>query len=152
VTLTAAPGAGYRFSGWSGDLTGAANPAQITMTSAKTVTATFTLAPPNQAPVLDPIGDRTVALGTTLAFTLTASDADADPLLFSATGLPAGAALDGTSGRFIWTPAAGDLGSRLMTFSVSDGQLSDNETVAITVIPGIPITGNFKVYAPLIIK
>lgn len=151
VTLTAAPAAGYRFSGWSGDLTGTANPAQITMTSAKTVTAAFALAPPNQAPVLDPIGDRTVVLGTTLAFTLTASDADMDPLLFSVTGLPGGAAFDEASGRFIWTPAAGDLGSRLMTLSVSDGQLSDSETVAITVI-AIPITGDFKVYAPLISK
>lgn len=151
VTLTAAPAAGYRFSGWSGDLTGTANPAQITMTSAKTVTAAFAPAPPNQAPVLDPIGDRTVVLGATLAFTLTASDADMDPLLFSVTGLPTGAAFDEASGRFIWTPAAGDLGSRLMTFSVSDGQLSESETVAITVI-AIPITGDFKVYAPLISK
>jgi pectate lyase len=42
VTLTATPAAGFQFSGWSGDLTGSANPATITMNSNKTVTATFT--------------------------------------------------------------------------------------------------------------
>jgi uncharacterized repeat protein (TIGR02543 family) len=42
VTLQATPNTGYSFSGWSGDLTGTANPATLTMDSNKTVTATFT--------------------------------------------------------------------------------------------------------------
>jgi len=42
VTLTAAPASGYQFSGWSGNLTGSANPATITMDANKNVTATFT--------------------------------------------------------------------------------------------------------------
>ncbi len=42
VTLTATPAAGYNFSGWSGGLTGTANPATITMTANKTITAGFT--------------------------------------------------------------------------------------------------------------
>jgi uncharacterized repeat protein (TIGR02543 family) len=42
VTLTAAPAIGWSFSAWTGDLTGSANPATITMTSDKIVTATFT--------------------------------------------------------------------------------------------------------------
>ena len=41
VTLTATPGSGYVFSGWSGDLSGNTNPATITMNANKTVTATF---------------------------------------------------------------------------------------------------------------
>ena len=41
VTLTATPGAGQQFNGWSGDLTGTANPATITMNANKSVTATF---------------------------------------------------------------------------------------------------------------
>jgi len=41
VTLTAAPGPGFVFSGWSGDLSGSDNPATITMDASKTVTATF---------------------------------------------------------------------------------------------------------------
>ncbi len=42
VTLTANPATGYQFSGWSGDLSGADNPATITMDGNKNVTATFT--------------------------------------------------------------------------------------------------------------
>lgn len=41
VTLTATPGQGWSFSGWSGDLTGNENPATITMNSSKVITATF---------------------------------------------------------------------------------------------------------------
>ncbi len=41
VTLTATPDAGWYFSGWSGDLSGAANPAQVTMNADKAITATF---------------------------------------------------------------------------------------------------------------
>ncbi len=41
VTLTATPGAGASFTGWSGDLTGGANPATLTMDADKAVTATF---------------------------------------------------------------------------------------------------------------
>ena len=48
VMLTATPDAGHQFSGWSGDLTGAANPATITMDANKNVTATFTALPPTQ--------------------------------------------------------------------------------------------------------
>jgi predicted glutamine amidotransferase len=44
VTLEAIPATGWSFDGWSGDLSGKTNPAVITMTSAKTVTATFTQA------------------------------------------------------------------------------------------------------------
>lgn len=41
VTLTPVAAMGYRFSGWSGDLTGAANPATLFMNSAKSLTANF---------------------------------------------------------------------------------------------------------------
>ncbi|MBX5327281.1 DUF2341 domain-containing protein, partial [Candidatus Bathyarchaeota archaeon A05DMB-4] len=42
VELTATPAEGWTFSGWSGDLSGLTNPATVTMTGNKTVTATFT--------------------------------------------------------------------------------------------------------------
>jgi pectate lyase len=42
VTLTATAGSGFVFSGWSGDLSGSANPTTITMSANRTVTATFT--------------------------------------------------------------------------------------------------------------
>ena len=41
VTLTAAPATGWRFAGWSGDLTGSALSQQLTVSRNHTVTATF---------------------------------------------------------------------------------------------------------------
>jgi uncharacterized repeat protein (TIGR02543 family) len=41
VTLTAQPAAGWRFAGWTGDLSGTVSPATITLDSNKTVQATF---------------------------------------------------------------------------------------------------------------
>ena len=41
VTLTAIPYTNWYFAGWSGDLSGTANPAQLTMDANKVVTATF---------------------------------------------------------------------------------------------------------------
>ena len=41
VQVTAIPDAGWQFSGWSGDLSGAANPESISMNSNKNITATF---------------------------------------------------------------------------------------------------------------
>lgn len=46
VTLTAVADSGYTFSGWSGGLTGTANPTSISVTSNLSVTALFTAAGP----------------------------------------------------------------------------------------------------------
>ncbi|MBN1604242.1 MAG: InlB B-repeat-containing protein [Chitinispirillaceae bacterium] len=43
ITLTATPAPGYQFTGWAGALSGATNPASITMNGTNTVTANFTL-------------------------------------------------------------------------------------------------------------
>jgi uncharacterized repeat protein (TIGR02543 family) len=42
VTLTATAAEGWSFGGWSGDLSGSANPITATMTGSRVVTATFT--------------------------------------------------------------------------------------------------------------
>ena len=41
VTLTATPNSGFQFAGWSGDLSGSSNPATLTMTANKNITANF---------------------------------------------------------------------------------------------------------------
>ncbi len=43
ATLTAAPEAGYHFTGWTGDVTTSTNPLVVTMDSTKTLTATFAI-------------------------------------------------------------------------------------------------------------
>ena len=45
VTLTAVPGEGFEFSGWSGDASGDANPLEITMDANKSITASFSEIP-----------------------------------------------------------------------------------------------------------
>ena len=57
VQLTATPNTGYVFAGWSGDLSGSANPTTITMNGDKIVTATFTVPPPAQ-PLPIQVGDQ----------------------------------------------------------------------------------------------
>ncbi len=63
VRLTATPAMGFQFSGWSGDLSGAANPDSLTMNENKTVTATFIALPPPQYNLtVNKIGSGTVTL------------------------------------------------------------------------------------------
>jgi hypothetical protein len=95
---------------------------------------------PNNSPVLDLIGDRSVDELTELVFTATASDPDVptQTLTFSlGAGAPAGASIDPGSGLFSWTPSE-DQGPGMYPLTVivtDDGipPLSDAETFTITV-------------------
>jgi len=85
----------------------------------------------NRAPVLDPIGDKTVDEGQLLQFTLTGSDPDGDTVTFSASNLPAGAAFSG--GAFSWTPGFDQAGSYPnVHFEATDGSLTDSEEITLT--------------------
>jgi PKD domain-containing protein/putative Ig domain-containing protein len=91
----------------------------------------------NLAPVLNPIGNKTGALGSLVTFTATATDADlpANTRTFSLDpGAPAGATIGAASGVFSWTASAS--GSIPVTIRVTDNgtpPLSDSETILITV-------------------
>jgi hypothetical protein len=87
----------------------------------------------NEAPVLTPIGGQRVAEGSELTFTLTAADANEDSLTYAVSGLPEGALFNSASHVFSWTPDYADAGTYAVDFSVSDGVLSDYETVEIVV-------------------
>ncbi|MFY1113339.1 MAG: Ig-like domain-containing protein, partial [Methanosarcinaceae archaeon] len=96
-------------------------------------TITIAVGDVNRAPALDSIGNKAIAENSLLAFTLTASDDDGDDLTYGATGLPGGAQLNTTSGLFEWTPGSEDSGVYSVGFNVTDGELTDSETVQITV-------------------
>jgi len=87
----------------------------------------------NTAPVLQAIPDCAGEEGKPLAFTLSASDPDGDPLEFLADSLPEGAVLDAVSGVFSWTPTHSQSGIFSIRFKVSDGIAEDAQTVRITV-------------------
>ncbi|WP_158247078.1 putative Ig domain-containing protein [Geothermobacter hydrogeniphilus] len=92
----------------------------------------------NRPPVLATIGSRTVTARSTLSFVLSASDPDGDTLVYSVVNLPPGASFNAATGSFSWTPADSAVGSYSPTFSVSDGSLSDSETVTIEVAAYVP--------------
>ena len=88
----------------------------------------------NQPPVLNPIGNKSVNKGELLTFTISATDADGDNLIYSASNLPKGAYFDPLSQTFTWTPRGNQLGAYGgIQFVVSDGNLSDSESINITV-------------------
>ncbi|MBI2102692.1 putative Ig domain-containing protein [Candidatus Woesearchaeota archaeon] len=97
-------------------------------------------APQNHSPVLNPIGDRYIPVGETLQFTLSATDADNDKLYFGAISFQPNMKLNSGSGKFIWTPSK--TGTYAITFTVTDGQAEDSETIQIYVLdeekPDVP--------------
>jgi uncharacterized protein YkwD/PKD repeat protein len=88
---------------------------------------------PNRAPVLSTVGSRNVAEGSLLSFTVSATDSDGDSLTYSATGLPTGASFNANTRTFSWTPSSTQAGSYQVTFRVTDGSLTDSETITISV-------------------
>ncbi len=83
--------------------------------SASEILALATIAPPNTAPTLNPIGDKNATADSELAFTATASDPDPDTPTFTlADGtsgtVPAGATIGSSSGAFSWTPTGAQVG------------------------------------------
>jgi hypothetical protein len=87
----------------------------------------------NECPVLNPIGDQTGTQGENLAFTATATDADADQLTFSLEGAPSGASIHPVTGAFLWVPM--ETGKVAFTVRVADAGCNDEETIEVTVNP-----------------
>jgi hypothetical protein len=95
---------------------------------------TITVTGSNRAPILGAVGNRTVAEGVALTFTVAATDPDGDPLTYSASGLPSGASFNPATRTFSWTPAYDQAGTyNSVHFQVSDGSLTDYEDITITV-------------------
>jgi hypothetical protein len=101
----------------------------------------------NTPPELDPIGDKSVTLGESLTFTISAIDPDSSSLTYSAYNLPPGASFDGGSGTFSWAPDPGQARTYPdVHFEVSDGSLTDSEYIDITVV-GTPLSLPMRVNA-----
>ena len=89
----------------------------------------------NRSPVLNNPGNKSVNEAAALIFTVSATDPDADMLTYSASQLPAGAVFTPATRTFSWTPTDSQAGTYPgVSFRVSDGDLSDTETITITVI------------------
>jgi parallel beta-helix repeat protein len=95
--------------------------------------------------VLTQITNQTATVGIPLTFTITARDPDNDILAYSAIGLPTGATFDPATRTFAWTPSDSMTGNYSVTFTVSDGVLTDSETrrIMVTLKPKIPPAAQF---------
>jgi YVTN family beta-propeller protein len=95
---------------------------------------------PNGPPLLASPGNQNGYTGNAVNLTITASDPDGEALVFSATGLPAGLSIGGSSGRITGTP--GTAGNYNVTVTVRDAltSVSRSFTWALTVRDTAPPT------------
>ena len=120
-------------------------------------TATITVTPVPDAPVLNDIPDQVVNAGDLLVFLATATDADTpygDTLTFSLAApnpLPAGVQM-GTNGIFSWAvPETFNPGVYSFTAKVTDSTgLFDTKTFDVIVSSGVPVTGGQSIFLPFI--
>ncbi|MCP4582048.1 MAG: tandem-95 repeat protein [candidate division Zixibacteria bacterium] len=90
----------------------------------------------NVDPILDPIGNRSVAEGGHLEFTVTSSDFDLDLLTLTAEDLPTNASFADSGnghGLFVFDPDLTQSGDFTIRFIVSDGVIADSENVIVSV-------------------
>jgi len=103
--------------------------------------------PANDAPVFDPITDKTVLEGNLLTFDVVARDPENDAFTLTAQNLPAGATFPPSNtgrGQFSWRPALGTAGTQPYTVTfvareqITTPPLSSSITVNIAVLTRLP--------------
>ena len=94
---------------------------------------TWTIDPRNNAPSLLQPGNQFSVVGQQATVQLQAADSDGDPLLYTATGLPAGLAVSASSGLIAGVPTSA--GTYTVTVTVSDAQLSVQRSFTWSVQP-----------------
>lgn len=105
----------------------------------------------NHAPVFEIVGDQTLTASQAFSLQLEATDPDGDTVTYGSDGkLPTGASLDEFKGLFAWTPTSDDAGApHRVTFTVTDGSLSDSMEVTFVVVTEGGETPEPPVFEPL---
>lgn len=98
------------------------------LTDAEDISITVTV---NQPPTLTPTPSQTANEGSTLTFSVLASDPNGDTLTYAATNVPQGATFSGRT--LTWRVSGQSAGSYLVHLTVTDGQYTDAQDVAITI-------------------
>jgi len=93
----------------------------ITDDNKNVISESITIYSYNDSPVLNPLGDKEVLVGETLAFTVSASDPDDTNLLYFVYSLPEGANFDYETQTLSWTPRDADIGNHTVRFVTDDG-------------------------------
>jgi hypothetical protein len=124
VNTTAAAGSPYSVTVTASDQT---------LSASQTFNWTITTA--NHAPQLTSPGNQTNAAGDAVNLAVSASDADGNPLYYTATGLPAGLAINPSTGTISGTIASSAASSTPynLTLNVSDDMANASQTFTWTV-------------------
>jgi hypothetical protein len=101
---------------------------QINVGATNVLPPTFTACP-------GPVSSRELS---SISLQFTATDSQNLQLSYGATGLPAGATLDGTTGAFHWSPTVGQAGSYDVTVLASNGSKTANCSVHFTIAAVVP--------------
>ena len=106
-------------------------------------TITINVTNVNRAPVLEAIGPQLMTEGDSFNLVINASDPDNNTLTYTASGLPEASVFTASTRSFSWIPGTDQAGTYQVVFTVSDGSLTDAETVTMTVGNGneAPIFG-----------
>ncbi len=91
-----------------------------------------------RAPVVAQSGPMSVALGSGIGRTFTATDPNGDRLTWSAAGLPAGTSINSATGELTGVPSAA--GTYYVAVSANDGSFSDSTRFVLTVNAQTPLT------------
>jgi|GEM_PF-3472827 len=94
-------------------------------------------APSNGKPIFGPMPDRSVAVGDTLTYVVTAADPEGEPLFFDAVPLPLGSTFtqtDPNTAVFELTPTDGQVGGYIVDFTAFDGVEVARYSVLFTVV------------------
>ena len=139
LELTVTPASGWKFTGWSGELTGTSARPFLFPTKDSRVTATFartSAIPPNSVPLFsaDPIGKSAAPVNGVFSGTLSgnASDPNGQPLTFSKISGPSWLSI-AASGTLSGTPQLADLGLNRWTVQVSSSGGTDTAILLIDV-------------------
>ncbi len=100
----------------------------------------------NRTPVLAEIANRSTAVNTSTSLTLSANDPDGDVLTFSASGLPAGLAINSASGAINGTPTVAGIYS--VTASVGDGRGGSASQSFVWTVTAPPLSVNAITSSP----
>jgi protocatechuate 3,4-dioxygenase beta subunit len=102
-----------------------------------TATVSITVTTPNHPPVAN--AQTVNSYGNAVAITLSASDADNDPLTYTIVAQPANGSLSGAAPNLTYTPVLGYSGTDSFTFLANDGRANSNiATVTIVVDANAP--------------
>ena len=91
----------------------------------------------NRPPVVSLVKNQVVTEGSTLSFTVLATDPDGDTVTLYSDNIPSGASLDANSGAFSWTPSFNDSGTYSVIFTAQDNSSetsTSSEAVTISVL------------------